>query len=219
MNILKGLLFDNLGLKLVALLLALAVYFNVFTERPAMMVVAFPIEYSDLPDSLSLSGPTPPAVKAEIRGTGKQFIRLWLTEPRLKISLAGVRPGRFQRAITQDDLPLLASDRIVVERMVGPDSLDLRVEHTAVRRLPVAARVRGVPKPGWVWSGAALADPVTVMVRGPHRAVAQLDSVLLLPVDVGNRQDTVRTHVEASLPPWCTIDPPSVAVAVPLVRH
>src|SRR5205823_2674914 len=127
-----------------------------FTERPAMMVVAFPIEYSDLPDSLSLSGPTPPAVKAEIRGTGKQFIRLWLTEPRLKISLAGVRAGRFQRAISQDDLPLLASDRIVVERLVGPDSLDLHVERVATRRLPVAARVRGVPKTGWAWSGAAL---------------------------------------------------------------
>ena len=94
MNILKGLLLDNLGLKLVALLLALAVYFNVFTERPAMMVVSFPIEYSDLPDSLSLSGPTPPAVKAEVRGTGKQFIRLWLTEPRLKISLAGEKSNR-----------------------------------------------------------------------------------------------------------------------------
>ena len=121
--------------------------------------------------------------------------------------MAGFSILRVQRAISQDDLPLLASDRIVVERLVGPDSLDLHVERVATRRLPVAARVRGVPKTGWAWSGAALADPATVVVRGPHRAVAQLDSIRLLPVDVANRQDTVRTHVEAdSLPPWCTID-------------
>ena len=37
MGLLRGLLFDNLGLKLVALLLAVIVYLHVYTERPATM--------------------------------------------------------------------------------------------------------------------------------------------------------------------------------------
>ena len=37
MSLLRGLLFDNLGLKLTALLLALLVYLHVYTERPAHM--------------------------------------------------------------------------------------------------------------------------------------------------------------------------------------
>ena len=56
-SLLRGILFDNLGLKLVALLLAVVVYLNVYTERPATMVVSFPIQITDLADSLSLSGP------------------------------------------------------------------------------------------------------------------------------------------------------------------
>ena len=40
MSLLRGLLFDNLGLKLVALLLAVMVYLNVYTDRPATMIAA-----------------------------------------------------------------------------------------------------------------------------------------------------------------------------------
>ena len=53
MNVIRGLLLDNLGVKLVALLLAVVVYLHVYTERPADMIVSFPLEFEDLPDSLS----------------------------------------------------------------------------------------------------------------------------------------------------------------------
>ena len=64
MSLLRGLLLDNLGLKLVALLMAVLVYLNVYTDRPATMMVSFPLQLADLPDSLSLSGPVPAAVQA-----------------------------------------------------------------------------------------------------------------------------------------------------------
>ena len=81
MSLVRGLLFDNLGLKLVALLLAVLTYLNVYTDRPATMIVSFPIHVTDLPDSLSLSGPAPAVLQAELRGTAKQLIRLRVTEP------------------------------------------------------------------------------------------------------------------------------------------
>src|SRR5437867_5982274 len=106
MSTLWGWLFDNLGLKLVALLLALLVYLNVYTDRPATLIVSFPLQVVDLADSLSLSGPVPASVQAELRGGGKQLLRMRLTEPQVKLSLAGVGVGRFERALTPADLPL-----------------------------------------------------------------------------------------------------------------
>jgi len=44
MNVLRGWLLDNLGIKLVALLLALLVYLNVYTDRPATLIVSFPLQ-------------------------------------------------------------------------------------------------------------------------------------------------------------------------------
>src|SRR5688500_157935 len=137
MGVLRGLLLDNLGLKLVALLLAVVVYLHVFTERPATTMVSFPIQFEDLADSLTLTGEVPREVQAELRGTGKQFIRLWLTEPRLKLSLSGAGQGPFRRRLTAEDLPLMSSDHLEVVRLVGPDSLDLQIDRKISRSLPV----------------------------------------------------------------------------------
>jgi hypothetical protein len=219
MNLLRGLLLDNLGLKLVALLLAVMVYLNVFTDRPATMVVAFPIEFTDLPDTLSLAGLAPTQVQAELRGTGKQFIRLWLTEPRLKISLAGMGLGRHHRALKEDDLPLIPSDRLDVERLVSSEVMELDIERKISRRVPVAPRVVGSPKRDRVWSGVVIVDPPTLLVHGPRTAVTELDSVRLEPVSIEGRRDSVRavTH-PASLPDWCSVEPSEATVIVPLSR-
>jgi len=219
MNLIRALLIENLGLKLVSLLLALVVYLHVFTERPATMVVSFPLQIEDLSDSLSLSGHVPAAVQAELTGTGKQFIRLWLTEPRLKISLAGIGPGHFERAVTSDDLPLISSDRLAVSRLVSPDVLSFRLDRKIERSIPVAARLEGAPRPGMIWNGEIIVRPEVVRVRGPQRAVAALDSVRLVPVRLESGRDSVRAEVGAeNLPEWCEIDPSAVLVIVPLAR-
>ena len=118
MNLLRGLLFDNLGLKLAALLLALLVYLNVYLDRPAEMTLSFPVQITGLGDSLALSGPVPSTVQAQVRGTGKQLLRLRVTEPPVKISLDGVGPSRFERAVSVEDLPLAMLSRVLAWKVV-----------------------------------------------------------------------------------------------------
>ena len=215
MNVIRGWLFDNLGLKLVALLLALLVYLNVYTERPANLIVSFPLQVVDLADSLSLSGAVPATVQAELRGGGKQLLRMRLTEPQVKLSLAGVGVGRYERALMAVDLPVPAD--VTVERLVSPRTVELQVERKAHRRLAVAARVEGVPAGGVVWTGDLLVEPTKVEVTGPQQALATLDSVRLDAVRINGKRDTVSAAVEAdALPDWCTMDPEKVTVTVPL---
>jgi len=202
----------------VALLMAVLVYLNVYTDRPATMMVSFPLQLADLPDSLSLSGPVPAAVQAELRGTGKQLIRLRLTEPHLSVSLAGVAPGHFERALSAADLPLTPG--LEVERMVGPRMLELELDRRRTRHVPVAARVEGIPSPGVVRSGAITTVPGSVTISGPARVVAQIDSVVLATVRIDGRRDTVEVQAGPNaLPDWCTMDPANVTVKVPLRRR
>jgi len=216
-NVLRGWLLDNLGIKLVALLLALLVYLNVYTDRPATLIVSFPLQIAELPDSLSLSGPVPSAVQAELRGTGKQLIRMRLTEPPVRLSLAGVGTGRYERALTSADLPLPADLEIQVERLVSPRTVELQVDRKRRRRLPVAARVEGLPAGGVVWTGGLEADPAFVRVTGPEREIMALDSIRLGAVRIGGKRDTLRVGVGAeALPDWCVMEPEQVTVTVPL---
>jgi hypothetical protein len=220
MSVLRGLLFDNLGLKLAALLLALLVYLNVYLDRPAEMTVSFPVQIHSLGDSLSLSGPLPSTVQAQVRGTGKQILRLRITEPPIRISLEGVRAGRFEREVSVEDLPLASYEGVEVDRLLGPRLLEIGVERKVTRWLPAAARVEGAPGEGASWDGAVLMDPESVEITGPRSAVARLDSVVLEPVRLGGRRDTLRAQVAArALPDWCEMEPALVTVTVPVVRR
>jgi len=214
-NLLRSMLFDNLGLKLVALLLAVVVYLNVYTDRPATMMITFPIQITDLPDTLSLYGPAPAAVQAELRGTAKQLIRLRVTEPPVKVSLAGVSAGHFERALGIEDLPIPESVQLQLDRLVSPRTLELQIDRRASREVPVAVRVEGTPSA--IWDGTVDLHPARVTVSGPAAALATLDSVRLQPVSLSGRRDTLTlATTPQSLPDWCSMKPDHVDVWVPL---
>src|SRR5580765_6394291 len=177
MNLLRGWLFDNLGLKLVALLLAVLVYLNVYTDRPAAMLVSFPLGFEGLSDSLALSGPAPAVVQAELRGTGKQLIFLRVKEPRLKLEMASATEGHFSRALAPSDLPLPAGGSITVENLVGPRMIEVDIDRRGRRVVPVGLRVEGAPAPGYAWDGRATISPASVLVSGPRKALAHLDTL------------------------------------------
>jgi YbbR domain-containing protein len=217
MSLLRTMLLDNLGLKLVALLLAVLVYLNVYTDRPATMIVSFPIQIIDLPESLSLAGSAPAVVQAELRGTAKQLIRLRVTEPPVKVSLAGVGVGHFERALGIEDLPLPTGTQIQLDRLVSPRTIELQVDRKTTRMLPVAPTIEGQPAPAVMWDGTFETDPRRVSVTGPVAALARIDSVRLQPVSVAGKRDTVVARVGAQdLPDWCAMDPDHVEVRVPL---
>lgn len=220
MGVLRGLLFDNLGLKFTALLLAVLVYLNVYTDRPTTMLVSFPLEYTDLDDSLSLSGPAPSVVQAELRGTGKQLIVMRVKEPRVKLSLAGVRRGRFERALSASDLPLPAEGSITLEDLVGPRVVTLEIDRKAHRDVRVTPQVNGTPAADLAWSGEALLDPPVVRVTGPEQSLLAIDSLVLGAVRLDGKRDTVSALVGPErLPDWCRVEPPLVHVRLPLVKR
>jgi hypothetical protein len=213
MNLLRGLLFENFGFKLVAMLLALLVYFNARTDRPVTLTVSFPLVLQDLPDSLSIASPVPEALQAEIHGVGKRVIQLRLEPPPVVISLAGVARGHFERSLSVADLPLKPG--LEAEGLLGPRLLALEIERRMRRRLPVAARLEWTPSSAAGRGGAVRLEPATVTVSGPASAVAKLDSVRLAVLRVDGRRDTVRATVGAgSLPERCSIEPPAVRVTV-----
>ena len=219
MNLIRGWLFDNIGLKLTALLLAVLVYLNVYTDRTASMLISFPIEYADLADSLTLSGGAPALAQATLRGTGKQLIALQLREPRLKVSLLGVGSGPFRQTLAPSDLPLPAGGGVTVENLMGPRILELTIDRKAKRDVRVAIHLDGRPADGYAWDGVARLDPPVLHVTGPLKVLATLDSLLLTPIRIDGKRDTLRVDIApASVPDWCTIDPAVVHVKLALLR-
>ena len=214
---LRGFVFDNLGLKLVALLLALIVYLNVYTEREARLTLAFPLELTGLADSLAVSGDIPDAVHADLAGSGKHLLRLRFMGPKVQLSLKDAARGRVVRSLGPEDLPLPQQAGIRVERFGGPFQVEFEVEPRIERRLPVTVTVRGHPGRGLAWSGTYTSLPESVTVSGPRSGVMRMQSVDFGAVKVEGRRDTLAAEQEvAPLPRSYRVSPDHVRVRVPL---
>jgi len=68
--------------------------------------------------------------------------------------------------------------------------------------------------------GVALVDPPRVRVTGPEQVLLGLDSLVLSPVHVDGKRDTVSALVPPErLPDWCASDPALVAVRLMLAKN
>ncbi len=214
---LRGYVFDHLGLKLVALLLAVLVYLNVYTEREAHLALSFPLRLTGLADSLAVSGEIPDAIRADLAGTGKHLLRMRFLEPSVELSLKEAREGHILRQLGPEDLPLPPQAGIRVERFIGPAQVELRVEPRVERRLPVHVAVAGEPGRGLVWTGAFVAQPESVTVSGPRSGVLRMTSVDFGAVRVQGKRDTVRSEQPVTpLGRSYRVSPEHVRVRVPL---
>jgi hypothetical protein len=158
-------------------------------------------------------------VQAQMRGTWKQLIGMRVREPRLKLSLLGAGIGRFSRAVTPADLPM-SEQGVTVENLIGPRLIEIDIDERITREVPVAARVEGEPAPGFAWVSGVRLDPAVVEVTGAAGALRALDSLVLAPVSVSGRRDTVRAELPpATLPDWCLSEPATVRVKVPITRR
>src|SRR5438132_4195547 len=118
-----GWLFDNLGLKVFALVLALLLYLHVRTDRTDEETLYFPLEVRNLADSLALATSPPDQVGVLLRGTGKQLIRLRFLRPVMSIDLSGVAPGTYERPLVPGDVPLGGTSDVSVLGIRDPQSV------------------------------------------------------------------------------------------------
>jgi YbbR domain-containing protein len=201
----RDILFENMGLKVASLLLALLLYAHVVTEQERESVVQIPIAASGLADTLTSVGELPPRVAVKVRGKWKDLIRLGLTRPFLSIDLAAAKPGAFRTSITADDISKRAippdlSRLVSVTEVLDPRSVDLVIEPKATRRLPVRARIVGIPAPGYVLGQDPEVQPESVTVMGPARLVQGIDTLYTVAVDITGEREKIQRQVALALP-------------------
>jgi YbbR domain-containing protein len=205
----RTILFENLGLKLASLLLALLLYAHVVTEQERESVIQIPVAAAGLADTLTSSGELPPRVGVKIRGKWKDLIRLSLTRPFLSIDLAAAKPGPFRTSITAEDIarraiPPELSRLVSVTEVLDPRSVDLLIEPKATRVLPVRVRIIGRPADGYALDGDPTVDPDSVRVMGPESAFHAIQSAYTVAVDITGERERIQRRVALGLPPALT---------------
>ncbi len=200
-NRIREALVHNLGLKLASLLLALLLYAHVVTDQQGESRLTIPVALIGLPDSLALSGRFPSRITVDVRGKGKDLIRLGLIGRQLTVDLAGVSSGRFQKTITADDvreraIPAELAKAVDVTNVIEPRTVDVLIEPKRKKAVLLLARLVGSPAAGYQVVGSPEVEPESALVAGPASQIQNLDTLRTLPVDIAGERERIQRQVQ-----------------------
>jgi len=191
----------NPALKLLALSLALLLWFHVATDRDYEIDVPFEFSYLNLPDSLTLAEEPPATIEVRVRGTGKLLLPTLWQPMRWPIDLSSSRkPGVVTIPLSAADVPLSGIEGAKVLDLIGPDDLVLVVDQIAEKRVPVVSNCAFETDQGHVCVGPEEWTPDSVHLTGARTVLAEINSVFTRRIRLTDLSEPVDQHVDL-MPP------------------
>src|SRR5512146_1023079 len=168
---------DNLGLKLLSLILAGFLWAVVLGEQKVEVTVSIPLEF-DLPQNLVLVNDPPDSLEVHLRGPKTLATSL---APR-EVVLNSI-PSKFTEG---ENILTINREAIRVPRgidvlQVNPHRIRVVLEAVVEREVEVKPRLEGVPAAGFVVK-AVTSSPGRVKVVGPRSELRRLTQVSTLPI-------------------------------------
>jgi YbbR domain-containing protein len=183
--------FRQLGLKILAIVLASVLWLTVAGEHVVERSLRVPLEFRNIPEALEIVGNPPDTVDVRLRGSSAVLSRVQSGEIVAVIDLSSARSGSRLFHIRNDEVR--APFGVEVSQVV-PSTLPLELEKSARRRVPVVPAIEGDPAPGFV-VGRFDSDPATVEIVGPDSHVRQVAEATTEPVSVKDAKARVRDGV------------------------
>ena len=206
----------NFGLRVAAVLLALALFIHVKTEAREDHEVQVPIRWKGLPATLVFKNPVPQFVQVKVRANGKQLLRLQFNRPELVVDLKDVVAGTtFTRLLTPADIVMPRGVEAEIVEVVEPRTLALEVDEQVTREVRILPVVTSTPARGHTVRGQPEAAPDHARVTGPRTVLEKLDFVRTRPIDLGALDKAAEFETDLENPgPGIRLSPAKVRVRV-----
>ena len=204
--------FRNLGLKLMAVLLATALWFIVAGEQQVERAMRVPLEFRNKPAHLAIVGEPPAGVDIRVVGSSAILSRMDAGELVAVLDLSGARAGSRLFHMRTDAVRVPYGIEV---QSLTPATIPLELESSLQRTLKVNPAVAGEPAPGFV-VGAVTSDPPSVDVMGPESHVRGLTSATTEPVSIAGARADVQDTVTIGVTDGAVrlVEPRSAAVKV-----
>lgn len=200
----------DIGLKLLALGLALFMWFRVAGEPVIERGIEAPLGFQNVPDVLSLAGELPDSVHVRVRGASSIVNGLAPGDVVAVVDLAAERPGR-RRMFDMFAGRIRAPFGVEVIQVV-PATITASLERAGTpRAVAVVPAIEGRPADGFA-VGRIATVPASVEVVGPESRLAELTEALTEPVSIDGASGRVQTLVTIGVPdPMLRLQTPSAA--------
>jgi YbbR domain-containing protein len=195
---LKDLLTRNLGLRAIALFLAIGLWVFVNAgQHEAQISLQVPINYRGLPASMMIVNQRPDFVDVQISGPRTLLSLLDPSRLGLNLDLTGVAPGQASFKINPE---MFNVPRQTSVTRVSPSQVVLDIDAIAHKELPVRVDIAGPVESGYA-VGAIEIKPSTVTITGPSHQVSGISQIQTEPFDIKGVTSQVERVVPLVMPP------------------
>lgn len=218
MATLRRILLQDFGTKVLALILAFAVYVHVYSGQERDMAYRVPLRLSPLPAGLSYTGEVPPEVKIRVHAEGRDLLKLRARRFYAEIKLDAPHAGTLQRPILGTDVKLPRLNRPATVEILEPRMVELTIERTVTASRPIAVRTNRKLPTDRTLGRSPRTDPATVRVTGPSSIVAAADSVPTTPINLEDVRDPIEVDARLVPPEGLTVDVEQVHVSLDIIE-
>ncbi|MCA1582221.1 MAG: hypothetical protein LC796_12705 [Acidobacteria bacterium] len=198
-------LLRNLGLKLLALGIALLVWFVLSAqrrERISERSYRIALSVVNIPARTIIASAVPPTVDVRVRGP---FTALRQVDPdkiEAVIDLQGATRGERLYRLAPEDINVAPEIEVIA---ISPSEVRIVLDAVSEKVLPIAPNVTGTPAAGHA-VGDVSVEPRSARIAGPSAVLAKMMSVSTDPISISERATTF------SVPATVVADAPGVRV-------
>jgi YbbR domain-containing protein len=185
-------LLDNLGLKIMSLLIAIAIWLFVIVEKQPEVGFIVPLNFSDIPQSMALIKRGPQDIEIRVKGPESLISNLTSRQFEVNIDLSHTQVGETTFFLSPDNINAPRGIRVV--RLL-PSQVKATLEPIVERVIPIEPVVLGVAAEGYELGGVKV-FPETVKVRGAKSKVEELTVARTSSLNISGLDKSLTQEVE-----------------------
>jgi YbbR domain-containing protein len=192
---LASLLTQNIGTKVISVVIALVLWIVVLGSRNVEMTKEVPVEVIT-PADIVPSNEIPEKIAFRLAGP-KAFLRAILDrrEDPIRVNLSGAKPGLVTYRFFSDNIRVPIGVKVL---SINPTAVLIKLEHLKRKDVPVRVELRGIPPEGYRL-GKTEVKPTVVTIKGAETRVDGITEVSTVPIDVSNLRQTLEREVSLDL--------------------
>ncbi len=164
----------QLGVKILAVVLAFLLWFHVVTNKDYDYNLSLPLHIVNVQEGLMLASHTPEEAAIKIRGTGKQLMRFLFEVDSVTIDASAYSTGVYVVEPSPGDFRINTPGGTEISEIVEPKRVRLVFEERMEKTVPVVADVKTEAALGYIKEGDLRVLPDSVVVVGPKRYIRKL---------------------------------------------
>ena len=188
-------LYANPGYKLLALVIALALWGLSHSSSEQQRSIDLPVVISGIPDELVVTSKSVQEVNLRVMGSRAALRNLSREELVYPLELAGAKPGRLTVDVDAAILELPRGTRVVSR---SPSRVEVALAPRGTRSVEIRVDVEGEPAVGHRIAAVEVVPP-RVRITGARAEVLRLSAVVTETVDVTGAEADLEKDVRLSL--------------------